>query len=262
MTESVVDLIGVVIPVHNEALHLEGCLQAVTAAWHHLRRDPRAPQVRVVVVLDRCTDGSAAIAARFPHVQSVAAEAATVGRARSIGAEHVLGDRPDRVWLACTDADSVVPTRWLAHQWSAARSGVELLLGTVRPAVRRPGDGPPSAGPDRLGRLERLDPVHYARWAAGYVSRFGHPHVHGANLGIRGDAYRECGGFPPLPAHEDVALAEAVRARGLRVVSSAAHPVDTSARTEGRAPSGFAAFLAGTCLDPGTSSVVTDSVAS
>ena len=243
MTRLAIEQIAVVIPVHNEALHLAACLRAVMAARDRLQRDLSAPQVQVVVVLDRCTDGSAGIAARFGAVQSVPADAATVGRARAIGVERVLGDRPERVWVACTDADSMVPPGWLVRHWAAARSGTDLLLGTVRPALR----------------LERLDPVRYAIWAAGYVSRFGHPHVHGANLGIRGDVYLASGGFPPLPTHEDVALADAVRAGGFRVVSSAAQPVDTSPRTVGRAPNGFATFLAERCAVPGTSAMRTDS---
>ena len=236
MTRLAIEQIAVVIPVHNEALHLAACLRAVMAARDRLQRDLSAPQVQVVVVLDRCTDGSAGIAARFGAVQSVPADAATVGRARAIGVERVLGDRPERVWVACTDADSMVPPGWLVRHWAAARSGTDLLLGTVRPALR----------------LERLDPVRYAIWAAGYVSRFGHPHVHGANLGTRGDAYLEAGGFPSLACSEDHALWNALGRTGRPMLSTRDLWVTTSGRRTGRAAGGFADTLA--ALDRATAS--------
>jgi glycosyltransferase involved in cell wall biosynthesis len=225
-----IDRIGVVVPVHNEAERLAHCLRALLGACVRLRRRHDAPKVRVVVVLDRCTDASAAIAQHFPAVESIQVSVASVGKARAIGAEQLLGRVPERLWLACTDADSVVPTTWLTHHLAMARAGTDLLLGTVHPARDRP---------------DSLDPGRYAAWAASYLNRWGHPHVHGANLGIRGDVYRACGGFPPLATDEDVGLARTAAHGGFRVISSPLNPVATSARTTGRTPAGFAAFLAG-----------------
>jgi hypothetical protein len=72
----------------------------------------------------------------------------------------------------------------------------------------------------------------------------GHPHVHGANFGIRADAYRALGGWAPLASGEDVALARRARAAAdLTTVSTGAIPVLTSSRLSGRAPHGFAAYL-------------------
>jgi glycosyltransferase involved in cell wall biosynthesis len=222
-----VDLVGVVVPVHDEADLLARCLTALSASTARVGAGRDAPTVRVVVVLDRCTDGSAAIASRA-EVEVLTAQAGTVGRARSLGAAHLLKDHPpERVWLASTDADSAVPPEWLAHHLAVARSGAGMLLGTV------------TADPEDLGV------AHHGAWSATYRGRDGHGHVHGANLGIRGDAYLACGGFPALAAHEDVWLARFADALGYRLVRSAAHAVVTSGRLHGRAPDGFAAFLAG-----------------
>jgi hypothetical protein len=86
--------------------------------------------------------------------------------------------------------------------------------------------------------------------------------VHGANLGLTPDAYRATGGFPPRATGEDVALVAALDRTGLRVLRDRAHPVVTSARTEGRAPDGFAAHLRGLARyvipgTPGTTVAVT-----
>ena len=56
-------------------------------------------------------------------------------------------------------------------------------------------------------------------------------------------AYLRVGGFPPVPAHEDRLLVEAVRRAGGRVVSTGSSPVLTSGRLVGRAPEGFAQHL-------------------
>jgi hypothetical protein len=68
--------------------------------------------------------------------------------------------------------------------------------------------------------------------------------VHGANLGIRGDAYLSLGGWPPVATGEDVALAGRARASGhLRITRTASIPVLTSVRMRGRAPEGFSGYL-------------------
>jgi glycosyltransferase involved in cell wall biosynthesis len=223
--EQPIDLVAVVVPVHDEAALLGRCLRSLTWARQRLLSGrERPPAVRLLAVLDRCTDASAQVAAAIPQVEVLEVDAGSVGAARDAGARRLLRTAPERTWLACTDADSQVPPTWLEHQYAVARWGQALLLGTVRPGA------------------DWSEP-HHRLWRAGYTDRDGHAHVHGANLGIRGDVYLACGGFPPVPAHEDVALAAAVRAAGYPVMSSAGHAVRTSGRLTGRAPDGFAAHL-------------------
>jgi hypothetical protein len=85
------------------------------------------------------------------------------------------------------------------------------------------------------------------RYRAAYDTDAGrgdpHRHVHGASLGISTTAYRAVGGFAPRPTGEDVTLVAALDRAGHRVVRDRAQPVVTSARSDGRAPDGFAEHL-------------------
>ena len=219
--------IAVVVPARDEQERLPRCLAGLDSARHHLQVcqvDP--PVVRVVVVLDRCRDGTGQIAANWPGVEVLACAAGRVGAARAAGIAMVLqGTDPATVWIACTDADSLVPVNWLVTQLRAAESGAHVLLGTVRPD--------PAELPGPVLR----------RWVAAHDLTDGHRHIHGANLGIRGDVYIRVGGFPAVAAHEDALLVERVRAAGGRIVGTAASPVLTSARVIGRAPTGMATYL-------------------
>ena len=53
--------VGVLVPVRDEEELLPGCLAALTASAAHLRAARPEVAVRVVVVLDGCTDGSRAV---------------------------------------------------------------------------------------------------------------------------------------------------------------------------------------------------------
>jgi len=80
-------------------------------------------------------------------------------------------------------------------------------------------------------------------WYPRRVVTDGHPHVHGANLGLRGDTYLAPGGFADVATHEDVLLSRAVRVVSGRLVSTGDSPVITSGRTDGRSPGGLADYL-------------------
>lgn len=225
--------LAVVIPARNEEHRLARCLRAVAAADARLRAaHPSAPLTRVVVVLDRCTDRSHAVVADWPAVEVLTCQFGNVGAARAAGVNHLIGDPTAPLqpgvphWIACTDADSAVPTDWLRNHISHARADTDLLLGLVRPDPAE------------------ISPNMRSRWLDGYRAADGHPHVHGANMGIRTRAYRRAGGFPSLPEHEDVILTERIRMLGGRVISTYLSPVLTSARTHGRTPGGMAAHLA------------------
>ncbi|HEY3839084.1 MAG TPA: hypothetical protein VGL72_21065, partial [Bryobacteraceae bacterium] len=71
-----------------------------------------------------------------------------------------------------------------------------------------------------------------------------HPHIHGANLGVRADRYVEVGGWADLMTAEDHDLWGRLRRTGVRLLSSARLQVVTSGRRVGRAPNGFADALA------------------
>ncbi|MFJ4156159.1 glycosyltransferase [Pseudomonas sp. NPDC089752] len=214
-------MIAVVIPAHNEARRLGRCLKAMGAAV--ALAEQAGHQVEVLVVLDRCVDGSAAVAKRF-GVETLAVDAGSVGMARRLGAALML-ERGAR-WLACTDADSQVPPHWLLSQLGCS---AEVVCGTVH--------------------IERWQPWQRAAlrklYLSGYQACEGHRHIHGANLGVCARAYERVGGFQPLQAHEDVQLVRDLEASGAQIVWTAKHSVATSSRIDSRAREGFGDFLSG-----------------
>jgi glycosyltransferase involved in cell wall biosynthesis len=220
-----IPMIGVVIPVYNEATLLGNCLEAVERA----ARDPGldGEPVEVVVVLDACTDRSAAVAVHH-RAQIVSLDAHCVGAARDLGASFAMdfGAR----WIAFTDADTVVPSNWLSAQMAAAANAV---CGAVWIADW---SGHPSGVRERfLLQYGALD----AR------------HIHGANLGLSAAAYRASGGFRPLPQGEDAALVSSLIDRGVDVAWNASPRVTTSARWESAVEGGLASLLRNlreTCL--------------
>jgi hypothetical protein len=136
------------------------------------------------------------------------------------------------VWLANTDADTTVPRDWLTSQLDIAGSGVDAVIGTVTPSG--------------------LDAAAHHRWHTEHQLRDGHPHVHGANLGLRADTYIEVGGFAPLSVDEDRDLVAKVRRITNRWVATHRTTVVTSARTASRIEGGFATYITG--MGAGTSS--------
>lgn len=219
--------VAVVIPAHQEEALIGRCLASVDRAVRRAReRDPRLA-IEVVVVLDACTDSSAAQVRRWP-VAALEIEARNVGAARRTGVDHALGvlARPlERTWIAWTDADTVVPHDWITHQLDLMDAGVDLVLGTVRPD------------------FSDLSDRHVAYWRATHPRGRPAGNVHGANLGVRASTYAAAGGIRDLVEHEDVALVHAARAVGARERASDVHEVVTSGRFTGRTPGGYAAFL-------------------
>lgn len=213
----------VVVPAHDEEELLPGCLAALAVAGDRVRAELGVP-VEVVVVLDGCTDGSAAVVGPGVAVRHVAHR--NVGAARAHGFATAARAGAPGAWLVCTDADTLVGPGWLVAHARHAASGVAAVAGTV--AVDTFAEHP--AGTE-------------ARWRAEYVTRAGHPHVHGAALGVRGDVYRAVGGFAALVTGEDVDLLARVGAAGHVVHHVADLGVLTSGRRRGRVDAGFAGHL-------------------
>ena len=160
--------------------------------------------------------------------------AGSAGKARAIGTSRALTrwvGRRSPVWTVHTDADSVVPEGWLHHQRHVAECGFAAVAGVVEVATFA----------EHSGRTARRH--HYL------YDGFGddHPHVHGANLGVRSDAYRAVGGWSAIVSGEDHALWTAVRRAGFPTLSTRSIHVVTSGRRIGRAPDGFAAHLRALC---------------
>jgi glycosyltransferase involved in cell wall biosynthesis len=223
----VIGAVGVVVPAHNEQDLLPVCLASLRRAARALRGTP----VHLVVVADACRDRTARIARRGGAAVIVTG-AQRVGAARAAGVREILRRAshldPADVWLATTDADTLVPACWLREQVRYGSHGWDVVAGTVRVA-------------DWSGYQPAARSLFHMRYGAGTGP---HPHVHGANLGIRASAYLRAGGFPDVATAEDRALVAALTANGSRVLRTRALAVVTSARREGRAPRGFSQHLA------------------
>ncbi|WP_017580989.1 glycosyltransferase [Nocardiopsis valliformis] len=222
--------VAVVVPAHDEEYSIVSCLRAVRASLS--LSGVAARQRHVVVVADDCSDATAALArGEGAHVVEVAHR--NVGAARRTGAARALElVRPrelEEVWLATTDADTLVPAHWVPAQLTLARVA-DAVVGTVE--VRDWSERPPWLAE----RFARSYPV---------ARPYGHPHVHGANLGVRASAYLACGGFPALARSEDHALVTALVAGGYRVNRPRGLTVVTSARRASRAAGGFGDHLSG-----------------
>ena len=98
-------MIGIVIPACNEEQYLEECLRSIHLAIHALPSLNK--EVRVLVVLDSCTDQSLQIVQRA-DVDYLQCNFRCVGKARDFGVRHMINS--GATWIACTDADRCVDT--------------------------------------------------------------------------------------------------------------------------------------------------------
>jgi len=152
------------------------------------------------------------------------------GAARREGVAQVLRHwenlDPSRIWLANTDADTRVGDDWIAVQLAFADEGVTAVAGIVH--LEAGG----SAAAHQIYRDTYLTSAEGT-----------HTHVHGANLSVRADAYKDVGGWSNLALAEDHCLWARLLGKGWRVSSPVSSVVTTSARLEGRAKGGFADTL-------------------
>ena len=146
-----------------------------------------------------------------PGCDVVEIGARSVGSARRAGVRRVLQRTghldPAAVWLASTDADTLVPRCWLTRQLRYAGQGWEGVVGTVTVTT---------------GPAIRPGPVLFDQRYRAWQRR--HPHVHGANLGFSAAAYLAGGGFQPLRTAEDHALVNDLQAAGIRLLRTTRSP--------------------------------------
>jgi hypothetical protein len=145
---------------------------------------------------------------------------------RAVGILEREGCRDGEIWLAYTDADTLVPPDRLARHLAHAAEGWSAVLGTVQ--VEDWSSRPPGTEAE-FERLESQVPEN--------------ERVHGANLGVRAHVYRQAGGFPALAGGEDHALAASPRRLGFRVKPAHDMTVTTSARVSHRVAGGFSDHL-------------------
>lgn len=222
--------VAVVIPAHDEQELLSACLDVLEAAAWRVR--DRGIPVLLIVVADACTDATPALARRR-GLTCVTIQANNVGAARAAGVVAALarlaesGFEPAQIYLLHTDADTLVEPDWITRHLDAAADH-DAVLGPVD--VRDWGTR--SAECAQRHALHTEDELDEHR-------------VHGANLGVRADAYQRVGGFPALPVAEDRALIDALRTAGESVIFRGDLTACTSARVSTRVPGGFSDHLSG-----------------
>jgi GT2 family glycosyltransferase len=246
---------GVVcIPARNEAERLPLLLASLNG-----QAGVPTP-VRVIVLANNCTDGTAAMVLagqaagiwaaldiRLIDVTLSGAEA-HVGTARRMaleaGAEWLAADGvPDGVLLT-TDADARLPPDWIAANLRAL-DHADVVGGRL--VIDEDGAGDPQLA-DLHARIERywagvrrledlLDPPPYDP-----APRHG-DHT-GASLAVPVALYRAVGGLPPLPCGEDNALVGLLRAHGARLRHCPDVQVMVSSRRQGRVSGGMATEMA------------------
>jgi len=229
----VIRAIGVAVPARDEVTSIGACLGSIADA-------AAATTVPVVVVVaaDSCTDDTADTARRSGDEHGLDLDVVTcrygsAGLARKHAAGHLIerlgtrGCSPASTWIACTDADTTVPEDWLDRQLAWAAHGFDAVAGLVD----LPLDAP----------VELRAAFHDAVQEVG--ARYGHRHVHGANLGIRLSALVAAGGFPDVELGEDHALWGRLARSSARILGATDTTVVTSGRLVGRTAGGFAAFL-------------------
>lgn len=226
--------VAVVVPASNEAERIAPAIRAICRAAAELRALRPGVDIGVVVVLDACDDGTgdAAVDAAGSDgcLSLLDVRLHSAGASRAAGIRAALAattTAPEQIWLANTDADSVVPPHWLCGQVDFAESGADAVLGTVEPDPRE------------------LDKSLLNAWARRHRFAEDHPHVFGANFGVRASHYLRVGGFEPVHLHEDRILAARLRRSGSAVVATDTLRVITSSRLHGRALHGFAGYLRG-----------------
>jgi glycosyltransferase involved in cell wall biosynthesis len=223
--------IAVLIPARNEERLLPRCLRSVQAARARL---PGGITSDTILVSDCSQDGTTKIGQKMLATSGVVvqSEIGAVGAARALAAEIALqrfSGPLERCWLANTDADCEVPVDWLVDQLAIAARGFAAVAGII---------DVDSFVEHRVG-VRELFRLNYLINSDG-----SHPHVHGANLGVRADAYMRSGGWINLETAEDHDLWNRLRICGHQHLSDANLQVTTSGRRVGRAPCGFADALA------------------
>lgn len=223
--------VAVLIPARDEEILLPRCLKSVVEACTLL---PLSVTVDIVVVCDSSTDLTFRIAEEMLSERGavVTTETGVVGQARALAAQVALqrySGQTRRCWLANTDADCCVPQSWLLDQLLLAEQGIETIAGVVD-----------------VDSFEEHETGTELRFRNKYIIHpdGSHPHVHGANLGVRADVYLRSGGWKGLATAEDHDLWDRLIETAAHRISTATVKVLTSGRRTGRAPHGFADALA------------------
>jgi glucosyl-3-phosphoglycerate synthase len=234
----------VVVPARNEEALVGANLSALA-----MQANVPPEQYEVLLVLDRCTDGTGErameVAGAHPSLRLHLLEGPGLGsgHARRAGmeaaCERLTGLGRQGGLIASTDADTVVVRDWLSAQLAATARGaraiggrIELDVGSLPQAVvrwqakrGRTRHQRILSDPDRLGTAE-------------------HWQFSGASLSLTAETYAQVGGLEPRATLEDERLERILSEQHIPIERLLSVRVTTSSRLQGRASRGLAHDLA------------------
>lgn len=254
---------SVIIPARNEETNIERTL----TSFSHQRNLDGTPldsdTYELLLLANNSTDRTAEVSREFvrqnPGVNvhiieaTLATEIAHVGTARKLLMDLACARleenrliNPGPLAILSTDADSVVAPDWIAQNLAAIEDDAEVVGGVIN---LMPGDLDGLEAGTRfayeldaelnalIAEVESvLDPDPADPWPR-HLNHFG------ASLACTPEAYRRCGGMPPVTPLEDVAFVDELRKVSARIRHSPAVHIFTSARLDGRADVGLSGQL-------------------
>ena len=217
--------IGVVIPACNEEAYIERCLLALEKAqfefYQYLGSSGNIPEIKILVVLDSCTDQTA-IKAMQLGIEVISCNFRSVGKTRHLGIQKVIEQGCD--WICCTDADSSVQEDWFKVMWQ--HQPTDTICGVVD-----------------VDEWKHLSLEARLKYLGHYQDKMDHRHIHGANLCFKTSIYNDFDGFSQLDCHEDVDFVRRLQQAGVNITWSNQLRVTTSSRLQSKVAEGFACFL-------------------
>ncbi|MEM7368215.1 MAG: glycosyltransferase [Bacteroidota bacterium] len=173
--------ISIIVSAHNEADNLPNLLADLC--------EQNYPNYELIIVLDRCSDNSASILAawttQYPHIRGVSVQTTPTGWASKKWALSQGIAEASHDWLALTDADCRMDSRWLTAIATHLHPQKEVLLGI----------SPYPAYPGLLNKLIRFETWYTAFQYIGWTG-LGLPYMGvGRNLVYRRSFFEDNHGF-------------------------------------------------------------------
>ncbi|RZJ89205.1 MAG: glycosyltransferase [Chryseobacterium sp.] len=248
-------LLSVVIPVKDEAEHIEKTLDALRLQIDLSDNPIDSTIYEVLVLVNNCSDDSFEICTKYKmrhpsfqlHVECVTflPPNAHVGAARRIlmdaAYNRLMSIRGERGIIVSTDGDSEVDSNWVIHMIDEFSKGAEVVGGRILPQ-----NTPVSAKIHHLRdvtyrlfvtRLESIiDPCPFNPWPR-------HFQCYGPSLAVSCECYERAGRIPPIPYLEDEEFRKALKRVDAKIRHSPKVKVFTSSRIVGRVAFGFSVQL-------------------
>ena len=241
--------VAVAIPVFNEVALIGRCLQG-------LAQQTFVEPFEVVLLLNNCSDGTETVVHRLApelpfrlHIHDYWLEPSLVnaGIARRMAMQHAASFvRPDGV-LFTTDADSVVPSNWIAASLAHIKAGCDAVAGRTQMDPVDEARLPAHLGAEEacvmtyaalLDEIDfHLDPSSYDPWPR-------HTEHSGASIAVRAACHGEVGGIPNIASGEDREFFQRLRKIDCKIRHAPEIVVTVSGRLVGRATGGMADTMA------------------